>query len=132
MKALRSRGIRTAAIVACIISFLIIPARLASNGLGVLLLHSGETIETPAGACPMCAAAHGGECHCPCCQGGACSCSLSSGHEEDSWLVLILESAMPPDDPEILPELPSAALGSGSLESVAGVLLPVPKPPPRS
>jgi hypothetical protein len=133
LKIWRHPGIRTITALLCAASFLVIPAHLASNGLGVLLLPGDERMEKTVGACPMCTAAKGGACHCPCCHGDACSCSLSSGDNGESGLLfLVLESALPPDQPEITPELPSAALFVDPATSLPANSPCVPTPPPRS
>ena len=123
---------RQVIIFLCIASFLAVPVRFASNGLAVIFYTSFDSVEKPAGSCPMCHAGERGQCHCPCCQGGSCSCSVSSGEDDDSQLVLVLESAVPPDQSENLPDLPSAALTQISGQNVAGIASPVPTPPPRT
>lgn len=134
MRLLRHPHLRLPAILLCVASFLALPVHLASNGLSVVILrgraYSTIERESPACCCPMCRASGGTAHHCACCKGDSCTCSLSSD-EEDSWLLLVIESATFTGPDEFYANLSSSPLISAFPILSRSIVLPVPTPPPR-
>jgi hypothetical protein len=135
MRVLRHAHLRLPAILLSLASFLAFPVHLASNGLSILILlgpaHSTIGSEKPACSCPMCRASKGASHHCACCEGKACTCTVSS-EEEDSWLLLVIESATFTGPDEFYANLSSSPLESAFPVLTSAIALPVPTHPPRS